>query len=255
MTLDYSIAAREALGLTPVEKAVLASLALYADGGNGAYPSNGTLQRDTALSERSIRNAVRDLGERGLLSINSKAGPNGVNVYVLHLEAIRALAKPAPPAPGTSCPRQDMPPAPDAGYPAPPAAHPAPRAGDPAPPAPDTKEDSFPNGKAERTLKDIIFGECLSWLATKHATPPGALRSYVGGLLKQHGDGPVLAAFIAAAREDPVDAKSYLKGILKHGKSNGSRRPLGGAPDPAAAVREFRKFAERRGLFDRSPPQ
>lgn len=50
------------------------------DGAN-AFPSIAELARKTALSERAVQRAIRDLAELGELAVHRGTGPNGVNRY------------------------------------------------------------------------------------------------------------------------------------------------------------------------------
>jgi DNA-binding GntR family transcriptional regulator len=69
-------------------KLVLLILANYADNAGVCWPSQERLANDTDMTDRSIRNAVAALVERGLLKVGERRGTTGVrktNVYRLAL--------------------------------------------------------------------------------------------------------------------------------------------------------------------------
>jgi hypothetical protein len=124
-------------GLSPTEKLVLVRIGDHAaPDGTNAWPSNSRLQRDTGLSERAIRGALRSLEQKGALTVDVAAGPRGTNRYSVTLtppagDAPRQEMPPAPAAP----PRQEMPPTP------------AGDAGDPGTTCPPPRQEVPPNRK------------------------------------------------------------------------------------------------------------
>lgn len=92
----------------PTARFVLVAIASHADEhGRNSYPSSATLQRRTGLSERAIREAVKELTRIGELKVAHGVGPKGCNVYWI-------IMTPAGDAASTESPRHQMPPAPDA---------------------------------------------------------------------------------------------------------------------------------------------
>jgi len=93
-------------GLTPGAKLAYVMLLTYAWQDDCCFPGQATLARDMGASERYVRNALKELAERGLISIQQR-GLNRTNLYTLH--------RPGP-APGAGPDRQGSPgPAPGAG--------------------------------------------------------------------------------------------------------------------------------------------
>lgn len=101
-------------GLSATQKVVLVRIADHASpDGSNAWPSVEKLTLDTGLSERAVRNALRQLEDLGAIKCELKAGPKGCNRYTVYRQP------PADDSTGTSCPRQDVPPASGAAQPAP----------------------------------------------------------------------------------------------------------------------------------------
>lgn len=70
--------------VTPTQKLVLLSLAEHANDSGGCWPSTARLRELTGLSERAIRNAVRELEKLGLLICRQGRGKTSSH-YSLHL--------------------------------------------------------------------------------------------------------------------------------------------------------------------------
>ena len=49
--------------------------------GTGAWPSIGTLARESRVSERTVHRAIKELEISGELKVTYKQGPNGTNYY------------------------------------------------------------------------------------------------------------------------------------------------------------------------------
>ncbi len=64
-------------GVEPLEKLLLIALANYASPRMTCWPSQGTLARDTCMSDRTIRRLVIVLGEKGLIERKPQFRPNG----------------------------------------------------------------------------------------------------------------------------------------------------------------------------------
>src|SRR5260370_40799550 len=73
-------------GLTSTNKAVLVSLASYADATGSCYPSIKRIADDTRLSERACQKAVAELETAGFISVNRKTRRGRASNYRLHLE-------------------------------------------------------------------------------------------------------------------------------------------------------------------------
>lgn len=106
--------------LNPTRKIVLLALADYADDENRCWPSMRTLAEKSSLTERAVRNAIRDLEEIGYLTTESRNRPNGSqtsNVYWLNVPggAERRSGAPSPettPPEPSSNPQENTPPTP-----------------------------------------------------------------------------------------------------------------------------------------------
>lgn len=72
MSIRYMVAAWEARGLSPKEKLVLLKLADNANDDGECWPSKAHIIRHTGLSEASVKRALRDLRDRGLLSVETR---------------------------------------------------------------------------------------------------------------------------------------------------------------------------------------
>lgn len=72
-------------------------------------------------------------------------------------------------------------------------------------------------------LKARIFGECLVWLSEASGKPKDKLRSHVGRLCQEYGDGQVLDVMIKAQRESPVDPEPWIVGTLQAGRIRSDR--------------------------------
>ncbi len=72
--------------LTPYAKVVYAMLLSYAWGKkNNSFPGQETLAEDCGISERSVRNAIRELETKDFISVIQR-GLGKTNVYVLHFK-------------------------------------------------------------------------------------------------------------------------------------------------------------------------
>lgn len=99
-------------------QALYVRLVCYVASGRGAcYPGQASLADDLGCSERSVRNAMDELRERGLLEVHRR-GRNLTNIYTVHgPEADRPPGSDEGPAPradpptGTTCRSEPAPPA------------------------------------------------------------------------------------------------------------------------------------------------
>lgn len=92
-TLDLARSAAQ-LGCSPVEKAVLIALALYAGGRNVACPAIPTLARITGYGRRAIQRTLRSLCKTGSLI---EGGPSGkkyenTSIYVVNVAPLQLTA-------------------------------------------------------------------------------------------------------------------------------------------------------------------
>lgn len=99
--------------LSSTDKIVLLALADWSNDDGICWPSIAQLQAKSGLSERGVRVAIGRLKDAGHLKRVEVSG-KGVT-YTIHPKNAET---PAGNAPGTKCPRQEMPPAPDAETPA-----------------------------------------------------------------------------------------------------------------------------------------
>jgi uncharacterized protein YdaU (DUF1376 family) len=103
----------------------------------------------------------------------------------------------------------------------------------PQSPPPSPKPDSVPIGTGAHapmgegltafegdTLKKRIWGPCLAWLGAQAKLPEAKTRVLVGRWCAKFGDGCVLEAFAAAARNSPLDPVPYLEKVLHHGSNS-----------------------------------
>lgn len=67
-----------------------------ADDGTHAYPSNATLMRKAALSERAVRTAMRELEALGELRCELNGGKRGTNMYSVIMDGKGADSAPRP---------------------------------------------------------------------------------------------------------------------------------------------------------------
>lgn len=106
------------LDLSPSQKLVVISLADQANDEGVCWPSMASLTRRTCLSERAVRNALRDLEAGGYLQTHYREGRSSYYTVTPARAAPRQEMPdtPAPraPHPGTTCrtPRQQVPPEP-----------------------------------------------------------------------------------------------------------------------------------------------
>ena len=75
------------------ELLILLALADFADDDGGCWPAVETLADRARMTPRNVQRCLRGLAERGLISILEKAGPKGVNRYVVRPDEIRAQSK------------------------------------------------------------------------------------------------------------------------------------------------------------------
>lgn len=79
-------------GVTPAQKAVLVALADHAgDDGKHVYPSVDRLTVKTSYAERTVRRALADLREKGLIHIVNEATHNFPTEYELDLPEMQAM--------------------------------------------------------------------------------------------------------------------------------------------------------------------
>jgi len=145
---------------SPADKLVLLALAEHAwDDGGEAYPSLRRLGLYTALSERTVRYALRRLEADGWLSVQRPADPDGhaPTVYQLATERLSTPGAGRAPAPGQRCP------SPGQGVPQPPASG-APALGQdvppnrPSEPSLNRQEDSPPTFRVAREILEALDG-------------------------------------------------------------------------------------------------
>lgn len=112
-------------GLTPAQKAVLVALADHANpDGRNIYPSVNRITYKTSYSERTVRRALKDLRDTGLIKVARKSTHHSTTQYALDLPEMqvrqRRPARDAPhdlPESPSDLPESPVRPARDAPYP------------------------------------------------------------------------------------------------------------------------------------------
>ena len=66
------------VGISPAQKAVLISLADQANDQGVCWPSVRTISVRTCLSERSVRRAIKELVDAGLIAVRERRGTSSV---------------------------------------------------------------------------------------------------------------------------------------------------------------------------------
>jgi hypothetical protein len=94
--------------------------------------------------------------------------------------------------------------------------------------------------------RKAIFDDGLRWLASATKRPESSLRPLVGKWIKARGDPDVASALVAAQRENPVDAISWIEARLQ---SDGQRKPTSAdrGRDLANEFLETASDLQRRG--------
>jgi uncharacterized protein YdaU (DUF1376 family) len=107
------------------------------------------------------------------------------------------------------------------------------------------------------SLKSRIFGPCLAWLAAQAKLSEPAARKITAKWCAGYGDGAVLDAFAAAARQSPLDPVPYIEKVLSNAKSSSGdgQAPLRrGAAEPfqarVASVARAQATGHLTGLRD-----
>ena len=97
------------LELSATQKLVIISLADQANDEGVCWPSVASLTRRTCLSERAVRNALRDLEDGGYLKTHAREGRSSYYTVTPARGAPRQEMPPTParraPHPGTWCPQ------------------------------------------------------------------------------------------------------------------------------------------------------
>lgn len=86
-----------------------------------------------------------------------------------------------------------------------------------------------------QSLKTRIFGPCLGWLVAQAKLPEAQARKITARWCAKHGDGAVLDAFTAAARQSPLDPVPYIEKVLNNGPTSTQKNRAGAAPSTHAA--------------------
>lgn len=97
-------------GLTSTQKLVLLSLADNANDQGECYPSIAQVSTRTCLSERAVRNAIRDLEDMGYVRSVSRLGTS--TMYHLSTSPVSDAPPARRAAPAANAPRHQMPPTP-----------------------------------------------------------------------------------------------------------------------------------------------
>lgn len=119
-----------------------------------------------------------------------------------------------------------------------------------SPPSPSPSpphQDSVPHGTGadaplsvgegapiQGSLKSRIFGPCLTWLAAQSKLPEARARTITARWCAKFGDGPVLEAFTAAARQAPLDPVPYIEKVLTNAAHTASNTATTTGPAASA---------------------
>lgn len=80
--------------LTWLQRTVLVAIASHANEyGKKCYPTLALLAGETDLTERSVRAAVKELEQLGVLAVEHRRGWNQPNSYVIHADALAGLPR------------------------------------------------------------------------------------------------------------------------------------------------------------------
>lgn len=220
-----------ALEVSATDKIVLLALADHANDQGYCWPGNASLCKKCGLSERAVRNAIRTLEAAGHLTCHFKTGKT--TSYHIH--------------PGTTCPRQDMPP--------------APRAATPAPRAPKSSrtiiptEATLPTERARAKVGGIVVPDWVpadAWAGfvamrqrIRKPLTPRAAELLFAKLLRfqsEHGwpPGEVLDQSTEHAWAGIFELKGRDDAVTRHTK------PMGGNSGPGG--RQYRRNPAREGL-------
>ena len=71
-------------GLKPATKMVLLALANCHNPDRGCFSSKRRLAGECGMSERSVADQIRKLRDAGLIRVESGAGPDGSDLFILH---------------------------------------------------------------------------------------------------------------------------------------------------------------------------
>ena len=97
-----------------------------------------------------------------------------------------------------------------------------------------------PTATPNASLKSRIFGPCLAWLVAQSKITEPAARKITGAWCAAHGDGAVLDAFAAAARQSPLDPVPYIEKVLSNATSSAhTPAHTGGAQTRRGAAEPF----------------
>lgn len=163
------------LQMSPVQKAVLISLADQANDDGVCWPSADTICTRTCLSERAVRNALRWLEKAGALETSVRQGRS--TVYRITADKFDAEYEDTP---APRAPRHQMPQAPDASHPGmscPPPRHQMPDT--PAPRAPRTVIEPSREPSKNRNATSSAFGIDQMIANNPHGLSESVLRDFL----------------------------------------------------------------------------
>ena len=188
--LDRWRAVVEMEGLTRSEKAILGCLAFHANSHSmESWPAQPRICRETGYAVKAVREAIRGLKRKGLISIVSRSNGSGSNQYYLDLD--EGVHK-EPCAESTRCSTT-------------PKGVPQERGGG----SPRT-----PN--KERTRKEPETPSALPSIWDLWTSVAGeSNRSVLGRLIGDYGEEQTAQAVAVVERKRPADPVSYIRGVLK----------------------------------------
>lgn len=184
-------------GLTPAQKAVLVALADHANiSGGNAYPSVGRLCVKTSYAERTVRRALADLREAGLIIVQYEATRHKPTVYALDLPEMHPSESLDLPETTLDLPENTVSPATDA-------------------PKPSLTVN-------EQPLQDDGFAIAVKAYESEIGMISQLVADKIGDAVAEFGSGGVVEA-IEIAAENNVRKWTYVDGILKRWRANGKQ--------------------------------
>jgi hypothetical protein len=219
---------------------VLSAIAMHINGTTAkAWPGRDILAQITGLSPKTVSNSIAELGDMGYLIRDRENVPEANNrkltVYTFgnvdhetirrevgrFINRFRGDGQSSPPVGNSTevpSPRGTQSSPPTGKFPA--------GGAESSPPAgrSNSEREPSPYGGAEApkvSLKEVIWKQGLAWLASVYGNDldPAEIRSRVGKLIKDHGQGLVLDALGKAEAQGVIHPLDFMTAILtKNGK-------------------------------------
>lgn len=199
--LDRWRAVAAVRGVTGAEKAVLGCLAFHAGDREPveAFPAVQTIADETGFGTTTVRKALRGLAAAGWIAPVCPSAGRHANRYRLHL-----------PEPIAS---RGVEPIATRGV------NPSLSEGQPFASRAPTLREALPNQERTRNEHSAVAPDGSIWnIWTAH----GGGRSSLGRLIRDHGEEAVAQAIAVAATKGPADFDSYVRGVLRKQRTNGT---------------------------------